>query len=105
MNNIVNQKTKLRDIGIILKDIFSGSNSTKDEDIINKKLEAVYKVEAQLGVTNSIAQLEQDIKTHITSEKSSKNKEINKVSTRIVTSGMENKKQEELLNQDISLDR
>lgn len=105
MENTVNQKVKIRDIFSSLKDIFSGSKSNKNEEIVNQKLEAIYKVQSELGVTDSIAKLEKDIKTHIFSEKVGKTKNSTKVSTRVVTSEIENTIQESSLNQDNSLDR
>lgn len=105
MENTVNQKVKIKDIFSSLRDILSGSKSNKNEEIINEKLEAIYKVQSELGVTESIAKLEKDIKTHILSEKISKNRNTAKVSTRVVTSEMEKTIQENSLNQDNSLDR
>ena len=52
---------QIRDILESLKDIFSGKKSSKDENIVDKKLQEIYKVEKELGVTANIANLTKEL--------------------------------------------
>lgn len=61
VNENVIEKVKIRDILESLKDIFSGKKSSKDENIVDKKLQEIYKVEKELGVTANIANLTKEL--------------------------------------------
>lgn len=63
------EKVKFRDILASLKSIVAGNKSNEDEKIIDKKLQEVYKVEKELGATDSITNLTKELEMHETPKK------------------------------------
>ena len=64
INENVIEKVKFRDILASLKNIVVGNKSSEDEKIIDKRLQEIYKVEKELGVTDSIANLTKELEMH-----------------------------------------
>ena len=83
MNNLINEnvveKVKIRDILATLKNIIAENKSDENEKIIDKKLQEIYKVEKELGATDSIANLTKELEMHEISKKKRTTKNLNKV--------------------------
>ena len=87
MDITVNEKIKLRDIFASLKDIFVGSKTDENEDILNQKIQHIFKVQSELGATKSIEALEKEVETHEIEEKNKK--KSSRISTNKVISANE----------------
>ena len=81
INENVIEKVKFRDILASLKNIVVGNKSSEDEKIIDKRLQEIYKVEKELGVTDSIANLTKELEMHETPKKKRTTRNLNKVHT------------------------
>ncbi|MBQ2938603.1 MAG: hypothetical protein IJE05_07045 [Clostridia bacterium] len=101
----VSEKVKIRDIFASLKDIFLKDGSNENQENLEQELKKIYKVQSELGVTGDIAKLEKDVQTHTISEKSKKNKNESRISTKKVIIEEENEIDENTLDQENSLDR
>ena len=79
INENVIEKVKFRDILADLKNIVVGNKSSEDEKIIDKRLQEIYKVEKELGATDSIANLTKELEMHETPKKKRTTRNLNKV--------------------------
>ena len=83
MNNLINEnvveKVKIRDILLTLKNIIAENKSDENEKITDKKLQEVYKVEKEIGATDSIAKLTKELEMQETPKKKRTTRNLNKV--------------------------
>ena len=83
MNNLINEnvveKVKIRDILLTLKNIIAENKSDENEKITDKKLQEVYKVEKEIGASESIANLTKELEMHETPKKKRTTRNLNKV--------------------------
>ena len=83
MNNLINEnvveKVKIRDILLTLKNIIAENKSDENEKITDKKLQEVYKVEKEIGASESIANLKKELEMHETPKKKRNTRNLNKV--------------------------
>lgn len=100
------EKVRIRDIFACLRDIFTENKNDINEEIIEQKLQEIYKVELELGVTDSINALEKDIENHQTSKKSIRSKKTSKMTTNRIITDVKNKQiNKDVLNNENTLDR
>ena len=83
MNNLINEnvveKVKIRDILAALKNIIAENKSDENEKITDKKLQEIYKVEKEIGASDSIANLTKELEMHETPKKKRTTRNLNKV--------------------------
>lgn len=78
MDNMMSvERVKLRDIIAVIRDIFSTSKDVENDKLVNKKLQAVYEVEKEIGATKGIMSAEKFLEKY--TSKSSRKKSIRKV--------------------------
>lgn len=73
------EKVRFKDLFSSLKDILFGNNNSVDDNELNKKIEEIRKVEAEIGGTASIEKLIKAQQTYITDEKSKKRRTSTKL--------------------------
>lgn len=102
----VYEKVKIKDLFTSLKDIFAGNKNDMNKEILEQKLQEIYKVEFELGATDSINALEKDIENHTTSGKTIKSRKTSKITTNGITTEIKNKGTEKnVSNHENTLDR
>ena len=102
----VYEKVKIKDIFASLKEIFAGNKNDINQGILEQKLQEIYKVEFELGATDSISALEKDVENHTTTDRKIKSRKTSKMSTNIITTEIKNKEIEEnISNHENNLDR
>ena len=69
VNENIIEKVRLRDIFSNLKNIVAGNRTSEDEQIIDKKLQEIYKTEKELGATGRIEKLTKELEMQETPKK------------------------------------
>ena len=106
MNNIINQKVKRKEnIFTTFIDIISRNKPDIKEEMLNERLEEIYRAQAELGATDSITALEKGLENHSYSGKKAKKINTDRISTKSVTSNIENTVQENTLDQENNIER
>ena len=99
------EKVKIKDIFITLKDIFTENKNDMNKDILDQKLQEIYKVELEVGATDNIKALEKDIKNHALGKKV-KNERTSKITTNKIVNEVKDKAIEKnAVNNENILDR
>lgn len=106
MNNTINQKVKRKEnIFTTFIEIISRNKTDIKEEMLSERLEEIYRVQSELGATDSIIALEKDLENHNTAEKKAKKMDADRISTKNVTSKIENTIQENTIDQENNIER